>query len=360
MKRLLHGFSEEMKKESLHLWWRNQGTFLLISSALHILTILILFHLPLYPHQFSWPKIIEVRVIEEIQKGEEGKKVVENKRAAEVSPSNIVPASLKEKTKKIIKLETKKANLPKGEIITAHQRKPKEQVILDKVDLGLDKKYAYDSIDESWANEELIFPEKNADPKSENPAPSLNNVHLAKAANAPLEEGIISASPNNSLAQLGAERGEGEGSTTPKRGGALEKSGEGKGDNVVYLSDSKGGSYHLGSQSSGDGNTKISGGKGTDQGNLSTFLGMARKKIEEAKRYPWEALRRHWEGKVILSFWVDHNGEIKNIKILQSSGYKVLDEEAKATLLRASPLPLPPQMEEDIFKIEVPILFRIE
>ncbi len=357
MKKLRCAFPEEMKKESLPPWWRNQGTFLLISFTLHMLIIIIFFHFPLYTHHFSLPKIIEVKIIEEVKKPEEVKEV---KKFTEIPTPNIAPAPLIEKTKKVTKTELIKTKPPEGKIRSAHKSLfQAKKVILDNIDLGLDSEYAsqLSGGDDSWLNEKIIFPEKKANPKTEEAPPFPNTAHLEMAVTSIPGERKISEKAENSFDFPGAGSGIGGLVAIPTGGVWLEGRNEVKGNIIGTshdgISDS---SPHVG-HSPGHGYSKI---KGNNQGYLSAFLGMARKKIEEAKRYPWEALRRHWEGKVILSFLVDQKGEIKDIKILQSSGYKVLDEEAKATLLRASPLPLPPQIEDDSLKIEVPILFRIE
>lgn len=355
MRKLLLGIIGEIKKESFYPWWRSQGAFLFISLSLHMLIILFLSHLPLYSQQFSLPKIIEVKIIEEKNKVDEIP-----------TPKND-PIPLLQKAKKVVITKLKEANHLEEKITPApNPISQSEKVILDNFDMELAKEYSsLPKEDESWAKEKIMFPEKNADADNEDTPQPTNAAQLAMATNSLSGEGMVSENTTNSPALPGAGGGSRIVSTLSKGSVWLEGGNDGKGNIMSPPSGSKGGdgkvdnSPHIG-QSLGRGYSKVLGKKGNDKGNLSTFLGMARKKIEEAKRYPWEALRRHWEGKVILSFWVDQKGEIRDIKILQSSGYKVLDEEAKATLLRASPLPVPPQMEEDSFKIEVPILFRIE
>jgi protein TonB len=101
-------------------------------------------------------------------------------------------------------------------------------------------------------------------------------------------------------------------------------------------------------------------GEGKGRGNLSSYLGNARMRIEKAKRYPREARRRGWEGKVVLSFEINPNGEVSEIRLVQSSGYPELDEEGIATLRRASPFPSPLLIEREKLVLEVPLLFKLE
>jgi len=101
-------------------------------------------------------------------------------------------------------------------------------------------------------------------------------------------------------------------------------------------------------------------GEGTEDRNLSGYLSAVRLKIEKTKRYPEEAQRKGWGGKVILSFEINRRGEVKDIKLVQSSGYRILDEEGIATLHRASPFLSPSFMEKETIALEIPIVFRLE
>ena len=101
-------------------------------------------------------------------------------------------------------------------------------------------------------------------------------------------------------------------------------------------------------------------GEGKGRGDLGSYLGHVRMRIEKGKRYPREARRRGWEGKVILSFQINRKGEVAQIGLVQSSGYQELDEEGIATIPRASPfLPLP-MTEGGELEVEIPLVFRLE
>ncbi|MDI6754720.1 MAG: energy transducer TonB [Thermodesulfobacteriota bacterium] len=101
-------------------------------------------------------------------------------------------------------------------------------------------------------------------------------------------------------------------------------------------------------------------GAGKGGGDLLTYLRAVRLKIDKVKKYPQEALRKNWEGKVVLAFQINRQGEVNGLKLIQSSGHPVLDEEGKATLRRASPLPLPPLWEKENLELQIPILFSID
>jgi TonB family protein len=49
-------------------------------------------------------------------------------------------------------------------------------------------------------------------------------------------------------------------------------------------------------------------------------------------KYPDRARRMGWEGKVLLSFVVHENGSINNVKVINSSGFRILDDSAKEVI----------------------------
>jgi len=101
-------------------------------------------------------------------------------------------------------------------------------------------------------------------------------------------------------------------------------------------------------------------GEGTGRGDLASYLGNVRLRIEKAKRYPRLARKKGCEGKVVVSFQIDDKGKVGEIKLVESCGYPELDEEAIATLRRASPFPSPRLIEKEKLTLEVPILFKLE
>ncbi len=77
-------------------------------------------------------------------------------------------------------------------------------------------------------------------------------------------------------------------------------------------------------------------------------------------KYPKEARLKGWEGRVIFNVLVNQQGKVQSIKILQSSGYDVLDQEAQKTIeswLFEPALFLGHPIEKNI---EIPVRFRLE
>jgi len=73
-------------------------------------------------------------------------------------------------------------------------------------------------------------------------------------------------------------------------------------------------------------------------------------------QYPYLARRMGWEGKVVVSFVLTKEGTVKEVKVVNSSGYKVLDENTVATLQAcAKYFPIPPV---DV-KIKLPVTYKL-
>jgi protein TonB len=88
------------------------------------------------------------------------------------------------------------------------------------------------------------------------------------------------------------------------------------------------------------------------------YLSEILNKIEKHKYYPYISRLNGEEGKVKVSFTINEDGTLKNVKILESSGYIHLDRAAVKTVKRASPFPKPPSKREET--IDVIINFRLE
>jgi len=91
------------------------------------------------------------------------------------------------------------------------------------------------------------------------------------------------------------------------------------------------------------------------------YQDIVKQRIEEARRYPTLAKRRAIEGSVHLNFVVLSNGLSKDIKIVSSSGFSVLDKEAVSTIQRANPFPpIPSQINQDLVAMELSIAFVLD
>lgn len=83
-------------------------------------------------------------------------------------------------------------------------------------------------------------------------------------------------------------------------------------------------------------------------------------RIEELKRYPAEARANHWEGKVVVEVVIRDDGEVVGIKISESSGRAILDQEALTVMRRASPLKLKHSLKRPSVTLLVPIIYKLD
>jgi len=93
--------------------------------------------------------------------------------------------------------------------------------------------------------------------------------------------------------------------------------------------------------------------KDSRKGDIGSFYALIRAAIEKAKSYPFLARKRGIEGSVLFSFKIDSKGLPRDIKIIKSSGYQILDEEVPKMLRKASPFP------EVKGEIVIPITFKL-
>ena len=71
--------------------------------------------------------------------------------------------------------------------------------------------------------------------------------------------------------------------------------------------------------------------------------------------YPRIAREMGWSGKVVVTFLVLEDGAVKDIKIVRSSGFGILDKSAVETIKKSCPFPRPPAAAQ----LKVPIEFRL-
>jgi protein TonB len=136
---------------------------------------------------------------------------------------------------------------------------------------------------------------------------------------------------------------------------SLTGSGSGK-------SGKAGGAVQGNGKSGGTGN---GGGSGNGSGNspeqlrskyLSENFAYIKDIIQKHLAYPAKARREGLSGKARVSFVILENGQVVNIKILNSTGYEILDLNLIETIKEAAPFPKPPIKAE----LRVPIFYRLE
>lgn len=81
-----------------------------------------------------------------------------------------------------------------------------------------------------------------------------------------------------------------------------------------------------------------------DLGEVRAAYGrLLREEFSRHTKYPAVAAMKGWEGKVRIRLQVDKEGNVIGTpEVVESSGHKILDDDAVKTILKNSPLPIPP------------------
>lgn len=94
---------------------------------------------------------------------------------------------------------------------------------------------------------------------------------------------------------------------------------------------------------------------------LLRYQDMVKQKIESCRKYPRWAKKQSLEGISRIMFILLSNGVAQDIRIIQSSGFNILDKEAISTVERASPFkPIPGKFHCSSLTIEVAIAFQLQ
>ena len=90
-----------------------------------------------------------------------------------------------------------------------------------------------------------------------------------------------------------------------------------------------------------------------------TYYGRVRQIIDGNKNYPLLARQRKQEGSPKVSFTILKNGIVEKLSV-DSSGYRILDREARRIIMISSPFPeIPDSMNKDSIDLTIPINFKL-
>jgi protein TonB len=89
---------------------------------------------------------------------------------------------------------------------------------------------------------------------------------------------------------------------------------------------------------------------------VSTNFDYIREQVYKGLVYPPIAIENSWEGAVLVAFLVDNNGDIDSIRVLKSSGYRLLDQNAVSAVKHAAPYPRSTSKVE----IKLPVIYKME
>lgn len=99
----------------------------------------------------------------------------------------------------------------------------------------------------------------------------------------------------------------------------------------------------------------------TGNSRLSDYRATIRAKLAENKRYPRAAKLRRVEGVVHVGFTLTANGDFTDLRILQSSGSQILDDETLRMVKRSGPFePFPAEIRDPDMAFAFPVNYTIE
>lgn len=162
---------------------------------------------------------------------------------------------------------------------------------------------------------------------------------LANASSVPVPEAIATAPAYEGI------KGNGEG----------EGGGGGRGI----------GAYGSGSGFGGTGKDGMGGGQGKGAGlskkadvdrYLREHYQYIRDLIVKNLVYPSMARKMGWEGRVTVSFVISESGRAGSLKVVQSSGYSILDDNVIDTIKEVQPFPRPPAPAQ----LSIPIKYNLD
>lgn len=88
---------------------------------------------------------------------------------------------------------------------------------------------------------------------------------------------------------------------------------------------------------------------------------IVQKKVMDNLSYPEQAKEASFQGTVKLSLKFSHVGELLDVKLKESSHYRVLDDDALKTAKETAPYPpFPPGIKEKELWVDIPIIYRLE
>jgi protein TonB len=109
------------------------------------------------------------------------------------------------------------------------------------------------------------------------------------------------------------------------------------------------------SAGTGTGKSLVDAGETAKKLYFKTHFAFIRELILDNLTYPVIARRMGWKGNLTVSFVICEGGNVENVRIVKSSGHKILDDNALSTIRGIQPFPKPPVRAE----IVIPIEYRI-
>ena len=89
------------------------------------------------------------------------------------------------------------------------------------------------------------------------------------------------------------------------------------------------------------------------------YLARFRERIQEAVVYPLAARRRGLAGRVEVELLLEPSGRVRELNVVSSSSYALLDEAAVEAVRSIRPQPLPDHLPRRPLRVRLPIVFQL-
>ena len=90
------------------------------------------------------------------------------------------------------------------------------------------------------------------------------------------------------------------------------------------------------------------------------LLGEIHNRLSQYMNYPARARKRGWEGSVTVGLFIDKQGNLRNIRLTQTSGYALLDNAAVTAVKKVNQIPV--NQLGSIFQpiaLQLPVIYRL-
>lgn len=92
----------------------------------------------------------------------------------------------------------------------------------------------------------------------------------------------------------------------------------------------------------------------------SHMLGLIHRSIQEHFVYPPFAQKQGWEGEVLVALQLSAEGEISDIRVVRSSGYRILDDDALLILRKIGSIPnARAWLGGRNYRARIPVIYRL-
>lgn len=89
-------------------------------------------------------------------------------------------------------------------------------------------------------------------------------------------------------------------------------------------------------------------------------ISVINKEFKKFFYYPPLAIKRNWQGRVVLNFKISPAGEFENINILESSGYEILDLAAVSALNKMKRVASLMKWPGNGVDVNLPIIYQLK